>query len=415
MILVRVLLTEATRTYMGSHEFIRFPPYELIPTASVVALLGEIHGKIECIQQMPISPTERERLRSLYLARAIHGTTAIEGNTLSEAEVLQLLTDPKEFSQPGDYNEQEVRNIIVAINEVIQELSSGDDTRFSVEKLNRYHSIVMRDSGSQNCDQHEIGAIRQRGVVVGRYGAAPADDCPHLLSRFCDWLNEPYTPSGHVQRYNDAWQVVKAIIAHMYFEWIHPYCDGNGRLGRLIEFKILYSTGIPDIACHLFSNFYNKRRTDYVRLLQDSHGDYVDGSYPAEADIQRFVEFALEGFLGELDNQRLEVHNSQTTIIWHEYIHSRFPKRLTNTLQRRKQLALDLTHPRFLINSAQIHEIRELSPVLAVAYSSKTDRTIRNDLNALVDMNLLQRDVSGYKPNINILMGFFGVSTPEAE
>ncbi|MDE2857122.1 MAG: Fic family protein [Chloroflexota bacterium] len=400
---------------MGSHEFIRFPPYELIPTASVVTMLGEIHAKIECIQQMPIDPTERDRLRTLYLARAVHGSTAIEGNTLSEADVLHLLVEPTQSPQPKDYNEQEVRNVIAAINEVVQELSSGDAS-FSVEKLNRYHSIVMRNISSQNCDEHEIGAIRQRGVVVGRYGAAPAHECPHLLGKLCDWLNEPaYTPSGHVQRYNIAWRVVKAIIAHMYFEWIHPYCDGNGRLGRLIEFKILYSAGIPDIACHLFSNFYNKQRTEYVGLLQDSHGDFIDGAYPAEANIRRFVEFALEGFLGELDKQRLEVHNSQITVIWHEFIHSRFPKRLTNTQQRRKQLALDLTHPRFQNNSAQIHEIRELSPALAVAYSSKTDRTIRNDLNALVDMQLLQRDVSGFKPNIHILMGFFGASTPAAE
>jgi len=150
-------------------------------------------------------------------------------------------------------------------------------------------------------------------------------------------------------------------------------------------------------------------------LLQASHGDFIDGAYPAETNMRLFVECALEGFLGELDMQRLEVHNSQITVIWHEFIHSRFPKRLTNTQQRRKQLALDLTNPRFQNNSAQIHEIRELWPALAVAYSSKTDRKIRNDLNALVDMQLLQRDVSGFKPNIHILMGFFGASTPAAE
>lgn len=401
---------------MGSHDFIRFPPYELLPTASVIMLLGEIHAKIECIQQMPIAPSERDRLKTLYLARAIHGTTAIEGNKLSEQDVVQILGEPKNSPQPVDYNEQEVRNVINAINEVVQEFPNSGGVSFSIEKLNRYHSLVMRNTGSRNCEKYEIGAIRQRGVVVGRYGGAPANECPRLLGKLCDWLNEPaYRPAGYVQRYDSAWKVVKAIIAHMYFEWIHPYCDGNGRLGRLIEFVVLRSAGIPDIACHLFSNFYNKQRSEYVELLQDSHGGYIDGAYPAKADIQRFVEFALEGFLAELDQQRLDVHNSQITVIWHDFIHSRFPKRLSDVQQRRKQLALDLTHPRFQENYAQINDIRELSPALAVAYANMTDRTIRNDLNALVNMKLLQREGSGYKPNIKILMGFFGTSELSAE
>lgn len=397
---------------MNSHEFVRFPPYELVPTASVMMLLGALQAKLEQIRHIPILPDDRDELRILYFSRAVHGTTSIEGNTLSAEAVETIVRRPRERNHAIEYDEQEVHNVIDALNSIASEVLHGENEEFSVEYLSSHHRLLIMDTGSPNCDDSEIGAIRQREVTVGRYGGAPAKDCPLLMTKFCDWLNEAkYEPRGFVEGYDLAWQIVKAIIAHLYFEWIHPYCDGNGRMGRLIEFQILYRAGVPDIAAHLFSNMYNKRRPEYIEELQDSHGDYNDGSYPSEANIQRFVEFALEGYRDELDEQCSSIYSAQTTVMWHDFIHSSFPKNPSNVDQRRKRLALDLTHPRFQSRPVSFDEIRELTPALAIAYLNRTDRTIRNDLYALVDMKLLQQDANGYKPNMDILQGFFGPST----
>lgn len=401
---------------MNSHEFIRFPPYELVPTASVMMLLGAIQAKIEQIRHIPILPSDRDEFRILYFSRAVHGTTSIEGNSLSAEAVETMVREPRERAYSNEYDEQEVQNVIDALNSIASDVLHGVNKEFSVEYLNRYHRILISDTGSPNCDESEIGTIRHREVTVGRYGGAPAKTCPLLMTKFCDWLNEAkYEPRGHVEGYEIAWQIVKAIIAHLYFEWIHPYCDGNGRMGRLIEFQILYRAGVPDIAAHLFSNMYNKQRSQYLEELQDSHGDYNDGSYPSEANIQRFVEFALEGYRSELDEQSSSIYSAQTTVMWHDFIHSSFPKNPSNVEQRRKRLALDLTHPRFQNRPVSFDEIRELTPALAIAYLNKTDRTIRNDLYALVEMKLLQQDANGYKPNMDILQGFFGPSTTSAD
>ena len=51
--------------------------------------------------------------------------------------------------------------------------------------------------------------------------------------------------------------ILRAITAHLYLIWIHPFGDGNGRLARLVEFTILLKSGIPSIAAHLLSNHYN--------------------------------------------------------------------------------------------------------------------------------------------------------------
>ena len=283
---------------------------------------------------------------------------------------------------------------------------------FSPELLNRYHRALVADTGSPNCEDEEIGTIRKKSVEVGRYLGAPANDCPRLIRAYSEWLNESvFIPSGQ-EDYELAWHVIKAIVAHTYFAWIHPYCDGNGRLARLIEFKILLDAGVPDIAANLLSNMYNKRRSKYVRQLQDTHGEYNDGSYPKEARIQDFIEFALAGFRDELASQCLEIYNSQITVMWHDLIHTSFPKKLSDAQQRRKRLALDLTQPRFQ-QLVRFGEIRELTPGVAIAYLNESDQTIRNDLNVLIEMNLIQRVETGYGPNSDIMTDFYSSTASE--
>ncbi|MCY4072842.1 MAG: Fic family protein [Chloroflexi bacterium] len=391
---------------MGSHEFIRFPPYEVKLTVSLVMLLAEIQSQIRQIGQIPILPSVRDELRTVYLARAAYGTTSIEGNTMTEDAVLSMARKSIEEVLPADYEEQEVVNVLAALNSIAKATFEGNTEPFSSELLNQYHKSLVAETGSPNCDEDEIGAIRKKSVEVGRYLGAPPQDCPRLLRAYCEWLNErAFIPIGQ-EAYELAWQIVKAITAHIYFAWIHPYCDGNGRLARLIESKVLLDAGIPDIAAHLLSNLYNKRRSEYIKELQDSHGDYNEGSYASEARVQDFIEFALRGFRDELESQCLEIYNSQLTVMWHDLIHVSFPRKLSDAQQRRKRLALDLTHPPYQ-QSVPFGEIRELTPAVAVAYVNESDQTIRNDLKVLVKMGLVQRDDTGYRPNTEIMTGFF--------
>ena len=394
---------------MGTHDFIKFPPYEVDLRPSLLILLGEIQSKIDQIARMPIPPAEQDRLKMLYFVRAVHGTTAIEGNTLSEADVEDLLQNPRQSTRGTQYEENEVKNVIGVLNSIAREVLDGSGEAFSADLLNRYHRSVVSKTGTPNCTDAEIGAIRQKKVEVGRYLGAPPEDCPMLVSRLCDWLNQPNSVPVGLERYSLAWNLIKAIIAHIYFAWIHPYCDGNGRIARLIEFKYVFGAGVPDFAAHLFSNMYNKRRSEYIALLQDSRGDYNDGSYPPEGNVQRFVEWALRGYRDELEEQCDFILNSQTTIIWHDLIHASFPKKLTEVQQRRKRLALDLTDPQFE-NPIPFRDIRELTPAVALAYANEKDQTIRNDLKVLNDMDLIQRVDKGYKPNTEILSVFFAKS-----
>lgn len=391
---------------MDSHSFIRFPPYELKLTPALLMLLGEIQAELNQIAKIPISPQEQHKLKTLYFARAVHSTTAIEGNTLSEDEVLRIIKDTDSSSTPANYDEQEVRNVIDALNAIVQDVLGGNRAPFSLELLNDFHRKLISDTGTPNCGDGEIGNLRKHSVTVGRYLGPPANECRELVIKFCEWLNEDASVPEGLERYDLTWQIVRAIIAHIYFAWIHPYCDGNGRMARLIEFRLAFAAGVPDFAAHLFSNVYNMRRSTYVALLQESHGDFSDGAYSPYADIQSFVEWALECYRHELHEQSIFIYSSQVKVIWHDYIFSSFPEKLSNAQRRRRRLALDLTHPEFM-QPVRFRDIRSLSPAVAVAYADERDQTIRNDLNVLINMGLVQRADGGYRQNTEVLTGFF--------
>ncbi len=396
---------------MGSHDFIKFPPRLGALSPKIWLLLGDIQSQIKQLEGVPIPPESSAELRRIYFSKGVHATTAIEGSTLTELEVRAILDSRLTLPPSREYLQREVENIAGALNAVGREILLGSQERFSLDLLNRWHRLILANLSETLDPSVLVGALRQHNVVVGRYIGAPVSDCRRLVEEFCDWLNdENVAPVGH-ERYKLAWQVIKAIVAHMMLAFIHPYGDGNGRLSRLVEFAILLEAGVPDISAHLLSNFYNSTRTRYRQQLQMAHGEFVDGSYPTDINMLDFVEYALEGYRDLLVEQLEEIHEQLLVVIWHDHIHRVFPKQMTPTQQRRKQLALSLgdTDREASVVAASI---RELTPALAAAYASKSDRTISRDLNALVGMNLLKREGDGYRSNSDILFAFFADVRP---
>ena len=400
---------------MGSHDFITFPPNLQDMHPRVWLLLGEIQARIEHIKRLPIPPDDSNRLRIMYQTKGVHSTTAIEGNSFSEEEVAKIINKEMEAPPSREYQEQQIDNMVDAFNNILTNALGGESTVFSLKLLHSYHSLVLKGLETSSANEVAIGEFRQHRVTVGRYLPALPENVTHLMTQYCSWLNDK---TEGAKGYEVAEQIVKAILAHVYFAWIHPYGDGNGRMSRLVEFAVLMNADVPDIAAHLLSNFYNDTRDVYYRELQNSHGETHDDAYPEAANLHNFLEYALQGFKDELDKQFKKIHALQTRSIWHDLIHARFRKKfsesLTKARQRQKRLVLDLTDRR-LEEPVSKREIPEVSAALTRAYYDKTERTLQRDLNALLSMRLLKRVDKGYMPNTDILMAFFARSRESAE
>lgn len=117
--------------------------------------------------------------------------------------------------------------------------------------------------------------------------------------------------------------IIKAMIAHLYVAWIHPFGDGNGRTARLLELAILLQACIPLPACHLLSIHYNATQAKYARQLARTS--------QSGGRVVPFLYYAVQGFLDGLRGQLDMVWKQDLHIVWQNRVYQHFPRQDTVT------------------------------------------------------------------------------------
>ncbi|MBW8059950.1 MAG: Fic family protein [Solirubrobacterales bacterium] len=364
-------------------------------------LFGETRSKIDHIAGSLLNPEVAREMHIVYLTKGVLATTAIEGNTLSEEEARQRIEGDLDLPPSREYLGREIDNVIVAFNEIKDELVAGVAPPMGRATIENYNRMILRDL---ELDQGVVpGEIPPHVVGVGSYVGAPREDCEFLLDRLSEWLNGPdFTPRS--PDWDLPMALVKAIVAHLYIAWIHPFGDGNGRTARLMELRILLEAGVPTPATHLLSNHYNQTRTEYYRQLREaSRGD---------AGVLPFVRYALQGFVDGLGEQLSTVRTQQFADRWEQYVYQQFGRATTPARLRQRQLVLEMSEIDVPLSKA---ELRTLSPGLVEMYHGKTDKTLSRDINAVLKMGLVRRQAGGYVPNKRVIKAFLPVMAEASE
>lgn len=379
------------RRYEESHPFIDFSADVKQIDFLTWMLFGEAESKCEHVAGVPLKPAEADHLNRVYLSKGVHGTTAIEGNTLTEEQVLQVLDGELDLGPSRDYQEQEVKNIIDAHQRIIDDVRQDDLLELTPERIKEFNLMVLKDIDV--ADHVVPGEYRDDPVGVMRYRAVPPEDVDYLVARMCDWLSDLHADREDM---TFAVAVFKSILAHLYLAWIHPFGDGNGRVARMIEFQILIEAGVPLPSAHLMSDFYNLTRDRYYIELDRT-------STRRPYSIRNFVRYAVEGFVDQLREQLKDVRTFQLRSTWENYVHDVLgSSRETEALRRRKHLVFDLTEQ----GPTRKVGIPDLSPRLARAYAGKTTKTVTRDLTFLRKRNLIRLSGGRWAANIEVMEAF---------
>lgn len=240
------------------------PPYTI--TSKIIHLVAQISesiGRLTVLTQIQ----DGLKLRKANRIRTIQGSLAIEGNTLSEEQITAILNGKPVIASPKEV--QEVRNAIKAYEAFQQwKPSSGQD-------LLQAHQILM--TGLID----EVGQFRHGGVGVMSgdrvvHMAPPANQVNRLIGELLQWLDEsPEHP------------LIKSSVFHYEFEFIHPFADGNGRMGRLWQTLIL-SQWNPIFANIPVDSLIYQNQKAYYDALQASTD---------QTDSAPFIEFILQMIL----------------------------------------------------------------------------------------------------------------------
>ncbi len=370
-------------------------------SAKVWIQLGECLSKCEHISRIPLLPSVAKKMHYVYLAKGVQATTAIEGNTLTEEQVRLNLENRLELPSSRQYLKQEIDNIIQLCNEITQKIAQSDAVFITVDQICRFNRIVLQNIP---CHYYVVpGKLRTYPVGVGNYKAPDAKDIPQLMEKMCQWLNSSDFDTGFSPIIT---AIIKAIVAHLYLAWLHPFGDGNGRTARILEFAILLASGIPSPAAHLLSNHYNLTRTRYYQeldLASKRNSPYG------------FIAYAVEGFCDGLKEQLQYIFNQVTELSWQSYIYETFHNYKHNevTTKRRRTLALALSHQSQPVLK---ENLTSLTPELMAAYRKKTDKTLNRDIKELEQLGLIKKTPEGYVARKESILSFlpFKVSKQKA-
>ena len=207
------------------------------------------------------------KLRKANRIRTIQGSLAIEGNTLSTEQITAILNGKTVIAPPKEV--QEVRNAIKAY-EAFQQWQPSQE-----KDLLQAHQILM--TGLID----EVGQYRHGGVGVMSgdrvvHMAPPANQINRLMADLLNWLND-----------SDIHPLIQSSVFHYEFEFIHPFADGNGRMGRLWQTLIL-SRWNPIFANIPVESLIYQNQKAYYEALQASTD---------RTDSAPFIEFILHMIL----------------------------------------------------------------------------------------------------------------------
>lgn len=391
--------TPAT-TYSRTHPWINFGLDLRHAGAEFWLLLGEARSKTEHLGGSLLKPEVAAAMNRVFLAKGVHATTAIEGNTLSEADAQRVIDGTLTVPPSQEYLAREILNVVAAYNSINDQLVAGGPPAVDGALIKDFNRQVLE--GLDLDDDLVPGKVRRHSVTVGRYRGAPAGECELLLGLLCDWLEGPtFTPPDPEWRV--PWALLKAMMAHLYVAWIHPFGDGNGRTARLIELQILLAAGMPTPATHVLSNHYNETRSEYYRQL--------DRASASGGDVVPFLRYAIRGFVDGIRSQLDYVKEQQFDDRWEQFVYETFGHTHTPAKERQRRLVLELSKLEAPI--PRMH-LPRLTPELFTAYSG-TERMLSRDLNALRSLGLIERVPAGWRPCREQILAFLPIRRPASE
>ncbi len=244
------------------------PPFEISnQIIDYVAEIAELAGRLTAFSPLSTSPT----LRRANRIRTIHGSLAIEQNPLSLEQVTAVLNGKHVLAPPKDI--AEVKNAY-AIYERLDELDP-----YSVDDLLTAHGIMtrglMEESGVFRT--RPVGVVDSEGHVL-HFGTLP-QYVPDLVMELLDWAK---TSEVHM--------LIRSCVFHYEFELIHPFSDGNGRVGRLWH-TLLLSKWNPAFAWLPVESIIHDRQQEYYDAINASND-------AGESTV--FIEFMLSAIKASL-------------------------------------------------------------------------------------------------------------------
>lgn len=311
------------------------PPYKINP--EILDLISKIEANRIYFLSRELSIQIKEKIQRVSILKSSLYSARIEGNPLTLEEI--------DISPSEEQQKIEILNILKAVEFIDKNIKAGQ--KISEKEILKLHAVVMADLFSQHgVLRQEMGAIfNAAGVAV--YLSPPPKQIPLLLAKLFTYINSK----------DERFPLVCALIAHLIFEKIHPFIDGNGRVGRLLIFAILKA-----------KNWHFEVNIPFEEYLDEHKNDYYYYLDIGLKDTEEYLIFMLNAFLKEIEKTKTLIEGETN-------------KKETIFLPPRQEEILNIVKDHSVISFDQIRR----------RFLKIPERTLRYDLKKLLDLKLIEK------------------------
>ncbi len=222
------------------------PPYEI--TSSILKLITSISEKIGEVNANLLNRPS-PKLRKQNRIKTIHSSLKIEGNTLTEEQITALLENKRVIGPKKDV--LEVLNAI-KIYENLEDYNPSNEKSFLKAHQNLMEGLIENSGKYRN---QSVGIVKGSKV---EHLAPPFENVPYLMKDLFEYLKK-----------SDEIELIKSCVFHYEMEFIHPFLDGNGRMGRLWQTLILMEK-YPIFEFLPFETLISNDQEKYYKALAES-------------------------------------------------------------------------------------------------------------------------------------------------
>jgi Fic family protein len=250
--------------YQKLGELSYFIPHSLPPInpplqidAEMITLYGEASFALGQLNEMAQRLPDIDRFIKAYVTKEALLSSAIEGIHTTLIEVLTVPIGEPKISKET----QLVFNYTRALDAALSMLEK-DGLPLVTRVILRAHEVLMQGEG----DKSTPGSFRKQSVRVGKLIPAPTTEIANLMSNLEKYINET----------SEIPALFKAGLVHVHFETIHPFLDGNGRIGRLLIVLMLIDSGLIKSPILYPSYYFKRHHLEYYQQLDRvrTHGDF---------------------------------------------------------------------------------------------------------------------------------------------
>src|SRR3989338_10588780 len=249
-----------------------------------VEKLGVVFGYFKATQ---LPENYKKELVSKITAETIHASTAIEGNTLTQRQVDDVLSCKQVTAHAKEIKEVENYNHALTY---VEKLGRQKGFRIKEQTVKDIHKMLLAD-----IDNKIGGQYRIRQVYVGDYLPPDHLKVSGLVQDLVHWINDPQPKNLS--------PILYAGIAHYQLVAIHPFEDGNGRTTRLLATLMLIHNNYDMVSFFAPESFYNRDRKAYYEALSSADKYRIEG----QPDLTRWLEYYVSGMLIEAEQAKSKI------------------------------------------------------------------------------------------------------------